>query len=81
MYMIEITEDKVECLSEMIEKMLKYGGKAMQCVEEMRENSVRGRMGERYGVRARGYDEREDDRKREEGMGYGRERDRGRYDY
>jgi len=79
--MIEITEDKVECLSEMIEKMLKYGGKAMQCVEEMRENSVRGRMGERYGVRARGYDEREDDRKREEGMGYGRERSRDRYDY
>lgn len=46
MYMIEITEDKMDKLSEHIEKSLKHMGKAMQCVDEWLEE---GGMGERGG--------------------------------
>lgn len=42
-YMIEITEDKFDELSENVEKMLRYGGKVMSCIDGMR----RERMGER----------------------------------
>lgn len=34
-YMIEITENKVNEMSELVEKMLKYGGKLMHCIDEM----------------------------------------------
>lgn len=37
MYMIEISEDKVSNLSEYMEKGIKYMGKAMQCIEELKE--------------------------------------------
>ena len=33
--MIEISESKVEKMSDYAEKMLKYGGKLMQCIEEL----------------------------------------------
>lgn len=33
-YMIEITENKVNEMSELVEKMLKYGGKLMHCIDE-----------------------------------------------
>lgn len=46
MYMIEITEDKVESLKENAEKMLRYGGKVMQCLDELSNDS---RSGERHG--------------------------------
>jgi hypothetical protein len=36
-YMIEIHESKIEKLSELAEKMLKYGGKLMTCIEELEE--------------------------------------------
>ena len=42
-YIIEITEDKFDELSENVEKMLRYGGKVMSCIDGMR----RERMGER----------------------------------
>lgn len=45
MHIIEITENKMEHLTENVEKALKYMGKVMQCVEEMKDTS---RMGERY---------------------------------
>jgi len=45
-YMIEISEDKVSGLSEHLEKGLRHIGKAMQCVDELCEES---RMGERGG--------------------------------
>ena len=35
MQIIEITESKVEKMSDYAEKMLKYGGKLMQCIEEL----------------------------------------------
>ena len=55
-YMIEITETKASELSENIEKSLRYMGKAMQCVEEMMEESGYGERGgssrgSRYGNR------------------------------
>lgn len=43
MYMIEITEDKYSELAENAEKMLKYGGKVMSCLDSMK--------GEIYGER------------------------------
>lgn len=68
MYMIEITEDKVSKMSEYAEKMLRYGGKLMQCLDELeggeygeREHEGRsyphheGSYSSRYGMRSR-YD-------------------------
>lgn len=50
MYIIEVTEDKVTHLADTIGKMLHYGGKAMECIEEMREGSrhAGGHMGYRH---------------------------------
>ena len=45
-YMIEITENKVNEMSELVEKMLKYGGKLMHCIDEMGDDKY-GRMGHR----------------------------------
>lgn len=39
-YMIEITENKVNEMSELVEKMLKYGGKLMHCIDEMGMTSM-----------------------------------------
>ncbi len=64
MQIIEITESKVEKMSDYAEKMLKYGGKLMQCIEELSE-------GESMGRRERYYD---DDDERYDEMG-----DRGGY--
>lgn len=58
MRVIKITENKREKMSDYAEKMLKYGGKLMQCIEELDEGS----MGER--------DEDEDDWDDDEDMGY-----------
>jgi hypothetical protein len=69
--MIQIEESKLDKMSEYAEKMLKYGGKLMSCIEEMSEESgmgERGRMNYRdegrhsYGRYGRGgYGNREDD--------------------
>jgi coenzyme F420-reducing hydrogenase alpha subunit len=51
-YMIEISEEKREKLSEHMEKILKHAGKAMQCIEELEEEMGHrggGAMGRRYG--------------------------------
>ena len=45
MYMIEITESKFDELVENAEKMLRYGGKMMSCLDSMQRGE--GRMGER----------------------------------
>lgn len=50
MYMIEIEESKVDKMSELAEKMLKYGGKLMSCIEELSEESGMGERGS-YGNR------------------------------
>lgn len=36
---IEMKEDKLEHLSEYAEKVLRYGGKLMQCIEELEGKS------------------------------------------
>lgn len=46
MVMIEITEDKFDGLYENVEKGLRYFGKAMTCLDDMKRNN-RGRYGER----------------------------------
>lgn len=50
--MIEISENKMEHLAANAEKMLRYGGKVMQCIEEL--------------SRGGSYSEREDDREEED---------------
>ncbi len=67
-YIIEITESKMEHLAENAEKMLRYGGKVMQCIDELREESRHGggHMGYRDDeggyVRGGRYGMRDDDR-------------------
>lgn len=59
--MVEISENKVEKMSDYAEKMLKYGGKLMQCLEELSEGE---------GMGQREYDEDEyDDEMGERGYG------------
>lgn len=69
-YIIEITEDKVESLSEHLEKGLRHIGKAMQCLEEFSSGEEMGErrtdyddydgeeMGRRGGYSRGGYGER-----------------------
>lgn len=66
MYIIEVSEDKVSHLADTVGKMLHYGGKAMECIEEMREGGRHGegRMGYRESQEDRYYDRME--------PGYGR---------
>lgn len=45
MYIIEVTESKMEHLADTVGKMLHYGGKAMECIEDMRQGSRHDRMG------------------------------------
>lgn len=59
MYVIEITEDKLQSIAEHVEKGLRHMGKLMQCIEELEEDfSGSGAYGEkgRLGMR----DEEED---------------------
>lgn len=52
--MIEISESKVEKMSDCAEKMLKYGGKLMQYIEELSGGEE---MGERWDDEDRYFDE------------------------
>lgn len=66
-YIIEITEDKVDKMSEYVEDMLWAGGELMHCIEKMkgeqygyghRESSGRYGMGERTNYRGGSYGNR-----------------------
>ena len=48
--MIQITEDKKSEMSELCNKMLHYGGKLMNCIENMSDESGMGQRGG-YGMR------------------------------
>lgn len=37
MKIIEVTENNIHSISEYVEKILKYGGKLMSCLEELKE--------------------------------------------
>ncbi len=54
MFMVQIEESKLDKMSEYAEKMLKYGGKLMSCLEEMSEESGMGERGGSYGNRGEG---------------------------
>lgn len=54
MYVIEVSEDKVSHLADTVGKMLHYGGKAMECIEEMRHGGSH--MGFRDDEDGRDYD-------------------------
>lgn len=43
-YIIEISESKLDKMAEHAGKMLKYGGKLMQCLEELQDESESRRM-------------------------------------
>lgn len=67
MKVIEITEKKRHKMADYAEKMLRYGGKLMQCLDELDEESemgerdddtgYRGRMGNRHPMGRRMRDE------------------------
>lgn len=68
-YMIEITEKKVDKLSEHLEEGLRHLGKAMSCVDEWMQE---GGMGERrgsYGSRGGRYGNRYDEMEMRGGYG------------
>lgn len=86
--MFQVTEDKKSEMSELCEKMLHYGGKLMQCIENMQEPEMGERRnygmgmrqdGGRYGMGMR-YDEPMGMRggygMREDDYGMGERRDR-----
>lgn len=50
---IEIQEGKMQHLTDYAEKVLKYGGKLMQCIEEL-ENSSKSKYNEYYVTDYRG---------------------------
>lgn len=78
-YILEINENKAEELKEHAEKVLKHGGKLMQSLEELCEESQMGERGSsyygnRYGNRgggSMGYRD-EEDWDREQSMGFRR---------
>lgn len=73
-FMVQIEESKIDKLAAYAEKMLKFGGKMMQCIEEMDEESG---MGHREGSgMSNRYDERGGGSMGERG-GYG---NRGEFD-
>lgn len=86
--MIEISESKVGKMADYAEKMLRYGGKLMQCIDELEGNEFGERSGSYgnrydggdYGMRG-GYGMREEWEDDEMGERRGRRRrdSRGRY--
>lgn len=54
MIMIQITEEKYDCMKEKCQQMLKLGGQIMQCLDEFDDeelderDGMRGRMNHRY---------------------------------
>lgn len=78
MYMIEISESKIEKLSEHVEQSLRHLGKAMQCIDEWsggdgygeRQGSGRGGYTSRYGSRYEDMGERGSYGYRSGSMGY-----------
>lgn len=76
MYIIEVSEDKMVNLEETIGKILHYGGKAMECIEDLKSNRVH----EDAAGHSRGrkyYDEDDDD----DDDDYEREHERRRMKY
>lgn len=56
---IEIQEDKLQNLSEYAEKVLRYGGKLMQCLDTLERKS---KYNEYYGHDKKRYDSHDEER-------------------
>lgn len=59
--MIEISENKVEKMSEYVEDMLWAGGELMHCLEKIKEESEMGERSGSYGMRGGRYGNRNED--------------------
>jgi hypothetical protein len=70
MTVIEINESKFDKMSEYTEKMLKYGGKLMSCLEELGEEHGYGHRGGSYSNRYEPMGGRYSDHGSRYGMGY-----------
>lgn len=70
MTVIEINESKFDKMSEYTEKMLKYGGKLMSCLEELGEEHGYGHRGGAYVNRYDSMGGRYSDYGSRYGMGY-----------
>jgi hypothetical protein len=68
-YMIEITEKKVDKLSEHLEEGLRHLGKAMSCVDEWMQDSGMGERRGYYGSRGGRYGNRYDEMEMRGGYG------------
>ena len=85
MYMIEVSDKKMSNLSELIRKMLQYGGKAMDCIEDMKSeerksNSRHSMDNGRYTMDNSRLTMDDDDDDYDDDYDYGRGRERrGRY--
>jgi hypothetical protein len=67
--MIEISESKVEKMSEYVEDMLWAGGELMHCLEKIKEESEMGERGGSYGMRGGRYGNRNDEMRMRGGRG------------
>lgn len=79
-YIVEITEDKFSELTENAEKMLRYGGKVMSCLDSIK----RERYGERSPMpdyRSSDYRNQHHESERDDYPDYRRPRERRDYDY
>ena len=79
-YIVEITEDKFSELTENAEKMLRYGGKVMSCLDSIK----RERYGERSPMpdyRSSDYRNQRHEPERDDYPDYRRQRERRDYDY
>lgn len=80
MKIVEITDDKIGMMTECVEKMLRYGGKIMSCLEELEGGEQYGERGS-YGMRGGSMGYRGDEWEETPPVmsRYGERRGRGRY--
>lgn len=79
-FIVEITEDKFSELTENAEKMIRYGGKVMSCLDSIK----RERYGERSPMpdyRSSDYHNQRHESERDDYPDYRRQRERRDYDY
>lgn len=77
MYIIEVSEDKMVNLEDTIGKILHYGGKAMECIEDMKSHRVH----EDASGHSRGHSYYDDEDEDDDDDDYEREHERRRMKY
>ena len=78
MYVIEITEDKLQSMAEHVEKGLRHMGKLMQCLEDLEDEFLdsgaygeKGRLGMRNDEEEDWWEEEEDKKRKKYKERYG----------